>query len=679
MTGNEARQVQELVDVYLGSDGGRRRFSLYKGSYLLHVQRKGDSVSDWKELARKIHDQGQASAKTPGKRIWELLPRSARRIAKSVSGLGPQEAISPMDKSTLANAMNRAIEQEDFYEQSYGFTVTSRAETFLDSLAIRSSGEIQKLNRMLMQEAFEEVRPKPVGDDFEALVDYVRSEIDFEAAEDGLRVVTAACALGPAYDGLPPASDRERLLRVLRQHEPTSLRKRLDRVLEFAIAYGVGTWREPDSGRERWHTRWQGAVRALVRLARHSLEEVDRWCGQYVLCYPYLGRQALWGEGTELADWLYDPTEPLALSGCQALEMCCKDDGAVEAMMQAGAAAPECVETVRPGARWIFSTAGTGVTLSLPPRGNRSQGQLRFPAATKITVFAHDQQAEIRYPNKLKNVTFALRPDEACCLGPSGEAGLAIWKCTCGHEACARARHRLGAWSPKAATLWSFVASAVKGTDKGTRTGTLEQSMAGALFTRRKEGWRLRPVPVEYKVCTKKGCGAWKGGVFRPTEYEKGECPECGRPFDPATHTVRTRRRWILVDSPQQVYEDAQRVLCPGCETLYDPIPRAAAAAHCENCGKALFGRTAYRSLWRVADTLRRRARKVGDARSRLGICPSCGRSLEPPKWCPKCGSTTLPLRTTRVWRRLAGVRREQDDTIDTAENGRTDSWRTIQ
>jgi len=114
---------------------------------------------------------------------------------------------------------------------------------------------------------------------FELLVSRARPGLARVAADD-LRVVVVMCWLGPQSAGIPPIAMRNNLLGILRR-VVSDERERLERVMEFAIAYGCGKWRQVQPGYGSWEQRWQGAVRGLVRALEPAVEQANRWLAEH--------------------------------------------------------------------------------------------------------------------------------------------------------------------------------------------------------------------------------------------------------------------------------------------------------------------------------------------------------------------------------------------------------------
>jgi hypothetical protein len=106
------------------------------------------------------------------------------------------------------------------------------------------------------------------------------------APEDEIWMTVAMCWLGPPPSaGIPPAFLREELYQVMQQLVPDE-QERLERIMEFTIAYGCGKWREVRPGAGGWEHRWQGAMRGLVRALEPATAQSNRWLAEHVVGFP---------------------------------------------------------------------------------------------------------------------------------------------------------------------------------------------------------------------------------------------------------------------------------------------------------------------------------------------------------------------------------------------------------
>ena len=138
---------------------------------------------------------------------------------------------------------------------------------------------------------------------------------------------------------------------------------------------------------------------------------------------------------------------------------------------------------------------------------------------------------------------------------------------------------------------------------------------------------RLRIAPVEYKECPSAHCHAL---------YESQHCPRCRQPFDPQRTRKTLRDRLILVDVDPPVYEPAQRCRCTDCKNLFDlSAHEVMERATCSACRTPLFNRTQIQEIWKDAETLLQRARKLERARRQMHSCVHCAHPIVLRSWCP--------------------------------------------
>lgn len=359
------------------------------------------------------------------------------------------------------------------------------------------------------------------SDRFDQLVNYVRQYVGASGPdrppvrrgsrgsapgfeEDDLRMVVAMCVLGPGsasdvirrqddtddatvletpiYYGtlsIPPAAMRDELLAILRQSVPDQ-RNRLDRVMEFVIAYGCGKRRAVQQGIYHWEMRWQGAIGALARVMIGAVRQANTWLKNHVVGYPEGRSDAeLWSDTRMLAQRLVQPERLYRLeSGTKpgTMHVCADDDTRIE--VPAG----NYEDSIPPGAKavWTIASRDAAFALHLP-----GKPPVILSEGTKIIIVAHEDNTHIEITTAMGVKHLQLPIGETAHVKMPHGASLAIWECTCGTTHC-QERHRLEAWDPNKVSLWSFVASAVKG-PLPIRTGSLVQGMYFALLT--KEGF----------------------------------------------------------------------------------------------------------------------------------------------------------------------------------------------
>lgn len=273
---------------------------------------------------------------------------------------------------------------------------------------------------------------------------------------DDLAVVTAMCLLGPPTAGAPPRRARRDLLALVRGSAPDEA-ARLARVIEFAIAYGLGKWRV--GGRGAWDEPWEEARGALARAIEPAVGETYRWLRTIVVALPQRTRDELASHASRLAWRLIRPEKRVEIGSRGVLAITCTGSGTLVTV-------PGWPENklVPHGARYVLGALAPAV-LDMP------QGPLDLDPGTRLVVIAKELEAKILVlvKNRMTGYRKLVLGDTAAVSGPTA---LAIWECTCGTETC-HLRHRLAAWDPermvtagddeRLLSLWSFGASAVKG------------------------------------------------------------------------------------------------------------------------------------------------------------------------------------------------------------------------
>ena len=374
---------------------------------------------------------------------------------------------------------------------------------------------------------------------FTTLINFVRSQSQGElasVAEDEFRLVAAICLLGPDAAGIPPAATRAPLIEITRRLEPDET-KRLDRVMEFAIAFGCGWHRQVRPDGEAWAQRWPDAVRALSRALEPAVMQARLWLLQHVVHYP----QSNENDTLDTHMLTMHLLHPLHPEQNDALSITYRD---ADALVVSTQRRPRLVPA---GAKYVLTAIEK--TRLVGPRKAFS-----IDAETPIILTVHDTEARIT----VHHVGQRLQLQEGQTANTVEPAALAIWACTCGNKQCAE-RHRLAGWNARLHSLWAFVASAVKGLPH-LQTNAFIQGMYFPLLTYEVGGVaRLRLVSVEYKLC--QACAA---------EYEGDQCVACAMPPD-----ARTRRRMyprlVCVGTDLPTYEREERLHCTNhaCQNVY--------------------------------------------------------------------------------------------------------------
>jgi uncharacterized cupin superfamily protein len=311
------------------------------------------------------------------------------------------------------------------------------------------------------------------------------------AATDELRLVTAMCWLGPSTAGIPPTHIRAAVLELLRQLVADE-QERGERVMEFAIAYGCGKWREVQPGSGGWEHRWQGAMRGLARALEPAVGQSNRWLAEHVPGFPqdratphdpnFIEDTATWSDAWMLVNQLARPEDPLLVEEDEAFIVTCVQDGTTCTVDE-----QDYERVIPPGAKAVWTVHEHEAAMLVADRQAFSAA-----AGTTLMFIARDEDVLIKaVHDEHPQQTHLKTGEEAEARGPFT---LSTWECTCGTTHCGQ-RHRLEAWDPMQhiqrtvtdagvrkkeeadLTLWNFVASAVKGPQPRIQTDSFVQGM----------------------------------------------------------------------------------------------------------------------------------------------------------------------------------------------------------
>jgi hypothetical protein len=324
---------------------------------------------------------------------------------------------------------------------------------------------------------------------FVTLVEAVRSAVA-HVAEDTLWLVVAMCWLGPRRAGIPPASMREQIQELLRQHAPDE-QTRIERVMEIVIAYGCGKWRQVRAGSGGWEQRWQGAMRGLVRALEPAIAQANRWLAAHVVGFPQerqnsfggasSGNTADWSDAWLLGTRFVCPEKAFVLRDSEELTVECSTRGT-----ELRAAEQGYQFFIPPGTKVLWTVQECAGAVELP------HGQtLSLPEQTTVLLIARDDDVILKSATEGYEQQARLRLGESATL--AGPATISLRECTCGTTHCIE-RHRLANWNPLQpvqktetamdrpkiegfVTLWDCLASAVKGPQANVKTGAFVQGM----------------------------------------------------------------------------------------------------------------------------------------------------------------------------------------------------------
>ena len=151
-------------------------------SFLLSKNR---GIIDWRCFFKKINHERTFNTKTPGTRLWELLPEETQMLVKSARNGIPNRKNTESD---VIRGLNEVLSSATFYDEAY-FHKTPLSED-LKGLVVRDRRAFplqlqQKFNRQLLEAAFPaEVFRIPRGhlticfwDDGESVVDTLKEAI----------------------------------------------------------------------------------------------------------------------------------------------------------------------------------------------------------------------------------------------------------------------------------------------------------------------------------------------------------------------------------------------------------------------------------------------------------------------------------------------------------------------
>jgi hypothetical protein len=414
-------------------------------------------------------------------------------------------------------------------------------------------------------------RKKGVSEYFEDLVAAAREALPAPLApggEDELRVVTAMSWLGPRGPA-PPCGLRDHLLNAVLRPTIPDPAQRLKRALEFTLAYGCGRWASPsDPG--AWSTMpWPNAVTVLRQEIQGWVREVlDR-----IVLQTTVGPADARGDAHLLASLLLHPLKTVE-----------HDPGHPPRIDRAAAVTEIRVSRghlthLGDEAKYVFRVLGPAVVTSFKkpetPRlqGKAVVGRRDWADGTRAVVTSRPSATWLEVPAVRR---LELEPWQWAIVEAPHD--LEVFECACGTQGCPR-KHRLGAWDPADArtiTLWSFLASAVKGPQSDARYGSIVAGMYYPLLVQGTPSLPpMRGVRVEFKGCaclarfqgdTCIKCGAGKVCACL-ARFQGDTCVKCGAGFDPAT-MLRNARDWIVpADSP--AYEEQPRLRCVNKEEHY--------------------------------------------------------------------------------------------------------------
>ena len=114
-----------------------------------------DDITNWRLFCSRLASQGQSGERSPGKRLWELLPLGARG---AINRLATQPEPDPADQREAIRAINAVLRNRDFYSEE-DFKGVQLPTDAIGLLRLERSKleqpQVEALNRLLLEAAFE--------------------------------------------------------------------------------------------------------------------------------------------------------------------------------------------------------------------------------------------------------------------------------------------------------------------------------------------------------------------------------------------------------------------------------------------------------------------------------------------------------------------------------------------
>jgi len=111
-------------------------------------------ITNWRSFSAHLASQGQSTQRSPGKRLWELLPLNARA---AVNRLATRANPDHGDQNIVIRALNDILRNPDFFSQE-DFRGVQLPTDAIGLLRLQRSqidqAQVQLLNRLLLEAAF---------------------------------------------------------------------------------------------------------------------------------------------------------------------------------------------------------------------------------------------------------------------------------------------------------------------------------------------------------------------------------------------------------------------------------------------------------------------------------------------------------------------------------------------
>lgn len=358
---------------------------------------------------------------------------------------------------------------------------------------------------------------------FEAFIAYLKGELEdlsMDVPEDVLRLAVALYLLNYPQVEPPPVEIWQPLLNRVRQEIP----KAPERILEYAIAYGCGLWRQKallqdTHSSHSWFGRWNNALKALARLyIDPPIRQVQRYLRNRIrrLEQTFGGGENEFREihpdAERLALILLKPVREVVLSQDQPLSIETHSDNAAlgqsnrkpldDFNIRINCPGRDEPLELMPGERYVFTIKQGEAKFTLP-----NSQTLWVRPGDKFNVRVNDEDIKFQYASSEgSNRRWELKPGQTARL--SGSVTLQEWTCTSGTKDFETV-HNFYQWSLTEYSLREWIAQAVFGNAKtqkledrnvknfvsGLYYSYLASSQDG--FFIEDSQWRLREVSTE--------------------------------------------------------------------------------------------------------------------------------------------------------------------------------------
>jgi len=296
--------------------------------------------------------------------------------------------------------------------------------------------------------------------------------------------------LGPGNSGAPPARMCDDLVAQLGP-APATRPHPVGRILESAIAYGVGWGRSPKHGSTGWLDVWEWPADELTSYLRNSVDAVHRWMNHNLR----LADRGLASEDvdrhTEAARLMHRLVQPVAPFHLQ--EKTRKYESAIEAIEGGAVLTAGTQEPLhrRPGTKLVCCTSGPARILLKGKNKTREQyfaghgKRHAFDSPCTIRLVVQDTETSVCVYDSgrtCRHLQVQLHGGDQIRIALRRDDMLSRWLCGCGHYDCPQ-RHRIGGWDPGKCGLKRFLDAAVRGSCRGSHCKGLAEGMLFNLMT----------------------------------------------------------------------------------------------------------------------------------------------------------------------------------------------------